>query len=61
MDDGSNRRPDWLPSWLPEGNTVKYVSGGLQLIILLLAAAFLASHLFKGKIKVAAATAAGAS
>lgn len=61
MDDGSNRKPNWLPDWLPEGNTIKYVSGSLQLVILLLAGAFLAYHLFKGKVKIAAATAAGAS
>jgi len=59
MDD--NRRPSWLPDWLPEGNTIKYTSGAIQLIILLLAAAYLTFHLFKGRIKVATATAAGAT
>lgn len=46
---GEERKPSWLPTWLPEHDTLKYGATTLQLLILGLAAGFLLFHLFSGR------------
>lgn len=58
--DSNFKKPSWAPSWFPNPHSTSYVSSLLQLAIVLLAVGYLFTHLLRGKVNVAASTAAGA-
>ena len=53
-------KPSWVPSWLPNQDTVAYLSGLLTALLLILVTIWIAHHLLTGgSASHAATTAAG--
>ena len=48
MSKGNESNPSWIPNWLPNKDTIDYISGGLTALLLLLVGAYLALHFFHG-------------
>ena len=51
--DDDTKRPSWLPSWMPEHDSLKFTATMLQVLILGLATGFLLYHLIRGKVDTA--------